>query len=72
MPRIPLAAAASTKALQLLKRHGYFVATDLGAALGADVASIENRTGPLLRQSARKEGKMHGHGLRERAGPAHV
>ena len=33
VPRIPLAAAASTKALQLLKRHGYFVATDLGAAL---------------------------------------
>ena len=41
MPRIPLAAAATTKALGLLRRHGYFVATEIGAALENDVASIE-------------------------------
>ena len=41
MPRLPLEDGASEQALQLLKRHGYFVATDLGAALEADVASIE-------------------------------
>ena len=33
VPRLSLGDAASTKALQLLKKHGYFVATDLGAAL---------------------------------------
>ena len=32
VPRIPLAAATTEQALQLLKKHGYFVATDLGAA----------------------------------------
>ena len=41
VPRLPLEDAASTKALQLLKRHGYFVATEIGAALENDVASIE-------------------------------
>jgi len=41
VPRIPLAAAATTKALGLLKRHGYFVATHIGDALEADVQTIE-------------------------------
>ena len=38
VPRIPLATAATARAIQLLEKHGYFVATDLGAALEADVA----------------------------------
>ena len=41
VPRLPLEDAATTKALHLLKRHGYFVATHLGEALEADVQTIE-------------------------------
>jgi len=41
VPRLPLEDAASTKALHLLKKHGYFVATHIGAALAADVQTIE-------------------------------
>ena len=41
VPRLPLEDAASPKALQLLKRHGYFVATHIGDALEADVQTIE-------------------------------
>ena len=60
VPRIPLAAAASTKALQLLKKHGYFVATDLGAALEADVASIETELENFFAKSTERKTKCVG------------
>lgn len=41
VPRIALADAATPRALHLLRKHGYVVATDLGAALEEDVATIE-------------------------------
>ena len=60
VPRIPLAAAASTKALQLLKRHGYFVATDLGAALEADVASVETELDRFFAKAPERKEKCVG------------
>ena len=60
VPRIPLAAAASTKALQLLKRHGYFVATDLGAALENDVASIETELDRFFAKAPERKEKCMG------------
>ena len=60
VPRLPLEDAASTKALQLLKRHGYFVATDLGAALEADVALIEAELDRFFAKSTERKEKCVG------------
>ena len=60
VPRIPLAAAATTKALRLLARHGYFVATDLGAALEADVASIETELNRFFAKAPERKEKCVG------------
>ena len=60
VPRLPLEDAASAKALQLLKRHGYFVATDLGAALEADVASIEAELDRFFAKSTERKEKCVG------------
>ena len=60
VPRLPLEDAASTKALDLLKRHGYFVATDLGAALEADVALIEAELDRFFAKSTDRKEKCMG------------
>ena len=60
VPRLPLEDAASTKALGLLKRHGYFVATDLGAALEADVASIESELENFFAKAPERKEKCVG------------
>ena len=60
VPRLPLAAAASTKALGLLERHGYFVATDLGAALENDVAAIESELDRFFAKSTERKEKCMG------------
>ena len=60
VPRLPLEDAASTKALQLLKRHGYFVATDLGAALEADVATIETELDRFFAKAPERKEKCMG------------
>ena len=60
VPRLPLEDGASEQALQLLKRHGYFVATDLGAALEADVASIEAELDRFFAKSTERKEKCVG------------
>ena len=60
VPRIPLAAAATARAIQLLEKHGYFVATDLGAALEADVASIETELDRFFAKSTERKEKCMG------------
>jgi hypothetical protein len=60
VPRLPLEDAATTKALQLLKRHGYFVATEIGAALENDVASIEAELENFFAKSTERKEKCMG------------
>ena len=60
VPRLPLEDAATTKALQLLKRHGYFVATEIGAALENDVASIETELENFFAKSTERKEKCMG------------
>ena len=60
VPRIPLAAAATTKALGLLKRHGYFVATEIGDALAADVQTIETELENFFAKSTERKEKCMG------------
>ena len=60
VPRLPLEDATTTKALQLLKRHGYFVATHIGDALEADVASIETELDRFFAKSTERKEKCVG------------
>jgi len=60
VPRIPLAAATTEQALQLLKKHGYFVATDLGAALAADVQTIETELENFFAKAPERKEKCVG------------
>ena len=60
VPRLPLEDGASEQALQLLKRHGYFVATDLGAALENDVATIETELNNFFAKSTERKEKCMG------------
>ena len=60
VPRLPLEDAATTKALQLLKRHGYFVATEIGAALENDVASIESELENFFAKAPERKEKCMG------------
>ena len=61
MPRLPLKDAATTaRALQLLKKHGYFVATEIGAALENDVASIEAELDRFFAKSTERKEKCMG------------
>ncbi len=60
VPRLPLEDAASTKALQLLKKHGYFVATEIGAALENDVAAIESELDRFFAKSTERKEKCMG------------
>ena len=59
-PRLPLKDAASTKALQLLKRHGYFVATHIGDALEADIAAIESELDRFFAKAPERKEKCMG------------
>ena len=60
VPRLPLEDAASTKGLGLLKRHGYFVATEIGAALEDDVATIETELDRFFAKSTERKEKCMG------------
>ena len=60
VPRIPLAAAATAHGLQLLKKHGYFVATEIGAALENDVATIEAELDRFFAKSTERKEKCVG------------
>ena len=60
VPRLPLEDGASEQALQLLKKHGYFVATDLGAALEADVQTIESELDRFFAKSTERKEKCMG------------
>ena len=60
MPRLPLEDGASEQALQLLKRHGYFVATHIGEALEADVASIETELNNFFAKSTERKERCMG------------
>ena len=60
VPRLPLEDAASTKALRLLERHGYFVATEIGAALENDVASIETELENFFAKAPERKEKCMG------------
>ena len=60
VPRLPLEDAATTKALQLLKRHGYFVATHIGDALAADVQTIETELNRFFAKSSERKEKCMG------------
>jgi len=60
VPRLPLEDAASPKALTLLQRHGYFVATHIGAALEADVASIETELDRFFAKSPERKERCMG------------
>ena len=60
VPRLPLEDAASTKALHLLKRHGYFVATEIGDALAADVQTIEAELDRFFAKSTERKEKCMG------------
>ena len=60
VPRLPLEDAATTKGLGLLKRHGYFVATEIGDALEADVASIESELDRFFAKSTERKEKCMG------------
>ena len=60
VPRLPLEDAASTRALQLLRKHGYFVATEIGAALEADVASIETELENFFAKAPERKEKCMG------------
>ena len=60
VPRLPLEDAATARALQLLRKHGYFVATDLGAALEADVASIETELENFFAKAPERKEKCVG------------
>ena len=60
VPRIPLAAAATARGIQLLKKHGYFVATEIGAALENDVASIEAELENFFAKAPERKEKCRG------------
>ena len=60
VPRIPLAAAATARGIQLLKKHGYFVATEIGAALENDVASIETELENFFAKAPERKEKCMG------------
>ena len=60
VPRLPLEDAASTRALGLLKRHGYFVATHIGDALEADVQTIESELDRFFAKSTERKEKCVG------------
>ena len=60
MPRLPLEDGASEQALQLLKKHGYFVATHIGDALAADVASIETELDRFFAKAPERKEKCVG------------
>ncbi len=60
VPRLPLEDAASARAIQLLGRHGYFVATHIGDALEADVASIESELENFFAKAPERKEKCMG------------
>ena len=60
VPRLPLEDATTTKALRLLERHGYFVATEIGDALAADVQTIETELENFFAKSTERKERCMG------------